>query len=238
MPTSFAKKVENYCSNRFWNLADSFVDRRICGRSLVKYVPSISRNDREGLGGTGSHSTHYAMLEKIFEDVHFSPQDRFLDVGCGKGRVLAFLLQQKCPCEIHGVEYNEEVGKIASDWTKRYDQVKIIIGDAFRIDFNEYTVLGLARSFLPKTFLAFVELLEKTLTHPITLVSWYDQQSRHLLRDRPGWELQKYGTIDRIRGIKTASCPQGYSIWKYDPRKREAAADKPKEENVRRGVHA
>ena len=218
----FAGKVENYCSNKFWMMMDFFLDMRICGRSLVKYVPSIFRDDRQGVGGTGSHSTHYAVLEEIFADVRFSPEDRFLDVGCGKGRVLAFLIKQRCPCVIHGVEYNAEVGEIAAEWTKRYEHVEVMIGDAFQIDYNRYSILGLARSFLPKTFLVFVETLEKTLTHPITLVSWYDQQSGHLLRERPGWELQKNGTLDRIRGIKVDSHRQSYSIWVYDPQKREA----------------
>ena len=162
--------------------------------------------------------------EEIFADVRFSPEDRFLDVGCGKGRVLAFLIKQRCPCMIYGVEYNAEVGKIAAEWTKRYERVKVMIGDAFQIDYNSYTILGLARSFLPKTFLSFVETLEKTLTHPITLVSWYDQLGGHLLKDRPGWELQKSGVLDRIRGIKVASFRQTYSIWVYDPQRMEAVS--------------
>lgn len=220
----FVEKVENYCSNKLWMMMDYFLDMRICGRSLVKYVPSIYRDDRRGVGGTGSHSTHYAALEEIFADVRFSPEDRFLDVGCGKGRVLAFLIKQRCPCMIYGVEYNAEVGKIAAEWTKRYERVKVMIGDAFQIDYNSYTILGLARSFLPKTFLSFVETLEKTLTHPITLVSWYDQLDGHLLKDRPGWELQKSGVLDRIRGIKVDSCRQTYSIWVYDPQRMEAVS--------------
>ena len=83
-------RIDNAISSHFWKIADSYTDRRICGRSLVKYVPSIFRDDKNGYGGTGSQSTHYALLRRVFSSVELKPNDVFLDVGCGKGRVLAF----------------------------------------------------------------------------------------------------------------------------------------------------
>ena len=217
---AFIKKLDNAVCSRLLNKADSLIDRRICGQSLVRYVPSIFRDDKNGIGGTGSESTRYLFLKRIFSHVELKPTDVFLDVGCGKGRVLAFLVKEKCPCPIWGIEHNEAVGKIAADWAERYEQVQVMIGDAFQLDYDRFTVLSLARSFLPKTFLAFVERLEETLTHPITLVYWYDQESGFLLVNRPGWEKRFRETVSRIHGIRISSWPQGYSIWTYDPGKR------------------
>ena len=220
----FIRRIENAASSRFLNLLDGLNDRRICGQSLVRYVPSVFRDDKKGVGGTGSQSTRYWMLQRIFTHIELTKADVFLDVGCGKGRVLAFLLKEKCPCPLYGVEHNEAVGRIAEEWAKRYDNVHILIGDAFALEYNRYTVLSLARSFLPVTFLAFVERLEQQLRHPIRLVYWYDQQSGYLLKDRPGWHLEHRGVIDRVHGIRVAPYPQSYSIWVYDPGKAEGKA--------------
>ena len=67
-----------------------------------------------------------------------------------------------------------------------------------------------------------MERFEDTMTHPATLIYWYDQESGYLLQDRPGWEMQMREEITRIHGIKVYNFPQFYSIWKYDPEKRKA----------------
>ena len=146
-------------------------------------------------------------------------------MGCGKGRVLAYLLKKHAPCRLYGVEINEISGKIAQEWTKRYDQVKVTLGDAFQMDYNPYTVLFLGRPFLPKTFLQFIEKLESGLTHPITLIYWVDQQSGYLLKDRPGWDKRFREKLTFIHGLKIANATQGYSIWTYNPARRAETAD-------------
>ena len=213
----FINRIDNAFCWRFLNYMDATIDRRICGQSLVKYVPSIYRDDKNGVGGTGTQSTHYWFLKRIFKNVELLPSDVFIDVGCGKGRVLAYLIKEKCPCKLLGIEHNAEVGAIASSWTEKYPQANVMIGDAFQYDYNTCTVLSLARSFLPKTFLRFVEYLERTQKHPIRLVYWYDQESGYLLRGRPGWEMVKREVVRRIYGIRISPYPQGYSIWKYTP---------------------
>ena len=219
--------LENGFCSRLLNRTDGITDKRICGESLVAYVPSIFRDDKNGLGGTGSQSTHYIALKRIFSRVRFAPSDAVLDVGCGKGRVLAFLIREKCPCRLYGIEHNAEVGKIAEGWAKRYAQVHIIVGDALRLDYDPYTVLALGRPFLTKTMLAFLERCEDTLTHPVTLVSWCDFQIGIFLRNRPGWEMQAQGKISRLHGMKVYIQPQPYSIWTYDPAKRTGKEKQP-----------
>ena len=215
----FFTRIDNAISSRILCLMDGVIDHRICGQTLVKYVPSVYRDDANGVGMTGSQSTSYIILKRIFSHVSLTEEDSFLDVGCGKGRVLAFLLREHAPCPLHGIEINEISGRVALEWTGRFDQVTVTLGDAFKLDYNPYTVLFIGRPFLPVTFLEFIELLEGTLTHPITLIYWVDQQSGHLLKDRPGWEMRFREKLFCIYGIKIASVPQSYSIWTYDPGK-------------------
>ena len=206
-------------------LMDEVIDRRICGRSLSKYVKSVWRDDANGVGMTGSQSTSYVILDRIFSHVMLTEQDSFLDVGCGKGRVLAFLLKMHAPCRLYGIEINEISGKVAREWTQKYDQVNVTVGDAFQMDYNPYTILFLGRPFLPVTFLQFIEKLESGLAHSITLIYWVDQQSGYLLKDRPGWEKRFREKLTVINGLRIANVPQSYSIWTYDPARRAETAD-------------
>ena len=210
-------RIHKKASSVVLRIMDEAADKRVCGQSLVKYVDSVYRDDANGVGMTGSQSTNYIILERIFSHVTLTGQDSFLDVGCGKGRVLAFLVKKHAPCRLYGIEINEISGKVALEWTEKYEQVSVKLGDAFQMDYNPYTILFLGRPFLPKTFLQFIEKLESDLTHPITLIYWVDQQSGYLLKDRPGWDMRFRESLTGIRGLRIAKTPQSYSIWTYDP---------------------
>lgn len=205
--------------NRFLHVTDRSYDLRICGQDLSEYIPSLFRDDKNGVGMTGTQATRYAILKKIFADVEIRDTDSFLDVGCGMGRVLAYCVKERYPCSINGIEINEVPGKIATAWAEKYENVHVTIGDAFLLDYNPYTILFLGRPFLPKTFAEFVTLIETQLTHPITFIYWVDQQSGRYLVGRPGWTMQKRDVIRNIYGIPLENGPQGYSIWEYNPEK-------------------
>lgn len=211
------RRVEGMTVTRLLDVYDGIIDRRICGKSLVKCAPSIDENEADATGGTRSESTHYLTLRKMFEHVKLTPSDAVCDIGCGKGRVLAFLIREKSPCLIYGIEHNPDVAKIAERWSRQYDKIIIKSGDAFAEDYNPYTVLTLGRSFLPQTMVAFVQYLEKTLNHSITLLSWYDHRGYPLLKERPGWTALYRGKIGRIHGIWIYPAPITYTVWLYEP---------------------
>ncbi len=202
---------------------DWFLDRRICGVSLGKVILDKCGDEKNQIGGTGTESSPYIYLKHIFSYVKLNASDRILDVGCGKGRVFAFLIKEKCPCRIDGIEHNEPVAKIAEGWTAKYPQVHVMVGDAFLQDFNKYTVLTLSRPFFVHTYCAFIEKLEETLTHPITLVSWHEDPCvRDFIKVRPGWQMEYHEFTNRIHGLYLRNCPQPFSVYTYDPEKRNA----------------
>ena len=192
---------------------DSAMDKKICGVSLVKYVPSLYR---ESKGATGSQSTSYWYLDQILKNAEFTPEDHLFDVGCGKGRVLAYLIGKKYPCKISGVELNKDVAAFGQSWISRYENAEMIQGSAFDLDFNNYTVLFMGRPFEQPMFEEFIIKLEKELKHPIRLYSWYDQRNK-FLDDRSGWELVERDTGFRSHGLFMFPNPQRYSVWKYVP---------------------
>ena len=198
-------------SRKAVDFRDSFTDKRICGVSLTKYVPSIAQ------GSTGSQSSPYYALEAVYKGTDFKTEDSLIDVGCGKGRVFAFLIKKKCTWKLSGVELNKEVAEFTQSWTSKYPQIEVFCDDAFKLDYNEYTIIHMSRPFQPELFYKFIEMLESKLVHPIKLYYWVDQQSGDYLNDRKGWEMHKRDRIFFKKGFFVAMTPQRYSVWTYTP---------------------
>ncbi len=214
----FLKDIVKRIKGRIIYTIEHCYDMKICGQDLSECIPSLFRDDKNGIGITGTQATKYAALKRIFSSVELKETDSLIDVGCGMGRVLAFCIKEKYPCLLNGIEINEVPGNVALSWSKRYEQVKILIGDAFLLDYNQYTVLFLGRPFLPKTFAEFIQMIESQLTHPITFIYWVDQQSGKYLVNRDGWVMKKRDVIRKIYGMKLSTGPQWYSIWEYTPK--------------------
>jgi len=200
----------------FWimNRLDGRRDKKVCGFSLAEYVPS---KYRDTMGATGSQASRYWLLEKVFLDAVFSEDDRIIDVGCGKCRVFAYLIEQGIQCPMHGVELNQEVADIARKWTDRYPNITVTCEDAFQIDYNAYSVLLLGRPFEFQTLGRFIKKLEQELTRPVTVFIWCDQETRTIMDSRPGWTLHRRGWSFRKRGLWLHRNPQRYSVWTFDP---------------------
>ena len=214
--TNFFIKVFIVLSVKVTHFFDGIKDKRICGRSLVKYVPSLYR---ETMGATGSESSCYWALDMIFKDLSFDESDSFIDVGCGKGRVLAYLADKKCPCPLTGIELNKEVYEYAKSWAEAFPQITLIHGNAFEQDYNKYTVMFLARPFETDAFHRFIAHLESNLSHKIKLIYWWDTQSGKYLENRDGWNMLKREWIFTSHGLFMYPWPQRYTIWEYTPQK-------------------
>lgn len=209
------QKLARFLGARVVLTVDLWNDLLVAHRSLVRTVPSVGADVERGIGATRSQPTHWWILERVFRDVVLTEADGFVDIGCGKGRAIAFLLREKAPCRITGVELNPEVARVAKAWTARHDNVSILEADAFSLDFDRFTVFYLFRPFLPKTFTEFIELLESQLTHPVRLV--FLSQGVRELYNRPGWERLNGGSVYLIHGMPVAGCPQSWSVWRYAP---------------------
>ncbi|MCD7797572.1 MAG: class I SAM-dependent methyltransferase [Clostridiales bacterium] len=199
-------------------LYDTICDIIICRTPLYKYVPS---KYRESHGATGSESTRYWILKDIFKGSDFSSDDVFIDVGCGKGRVLAYMIRSHFPGKIIGIELNDDVANIAKIWSKIYNQIEIISGDAMEYNYKDITVMFLGRPFLPDMFHNFISKLESEMDHKLNFYYWVDQQSGDYLNDRPGWTMIRREKVFKKFGfIYLVPCAQRYSVWEYDPSKK------------------
>ena len=194
---------------------DMMIDKKICKMSLRKYVPS---KYRESHGATGSSATSYSVLKDIIDVSKLDENSKFIDVGCGKGRVIASLLNRGVKCKIVGIELNEEVAEIAKSWAKVYDNVEIRCADAFKEDMDQYTDIFLARPFENELFKKYIEKLESELTHETNIYIFVDQLLGNYLDNRDGWSIVKRDMSYFRKGVFVHITPQRYTVYKYNPK--------------------
>lgn len=213
----YIKNFSSISSNKILDIIESKIDKKYCGISLVKIIPSLFSDQKNKLGMTRTVSTRYCVLKEIFSHIEISDDDSLVDIGCGMGRVLLYLANHY-NCQLTGIEYNAEPASIGAKWAEQYEKVNIVQGDAFDLNVNDYTILYLFRPFLENTFEQFVEKLENELEHPIKLVYMSDVTSFKFLKNRDNWELKHRGKIFKYKHLQLYSVPQCYSIWDYQPK--------------------
>ncbi|HAR92211.1 MAG TPA: hypothetical protein DCR28_03870 [Eubacterium sp.] len=197
------------------SLYDTMVDKKICGFSIKKTVPT---EFRESHGATSSTATNYCVLKEVVDTKNLNENSKFIDVGCGKGRVLSYLVHEKAKCKAVGVELNEEVANIAKSWTKNYENLEVITGNVFDMDMSEYTDFCLSRPFEADAFKKFLNKIEDEAKQKVNVYLISDQFLGDYLDNREGWSIEKRGAIYSRKGFIIYQYPQRYSVCKYTPK--------------------
>ena len=81
-------------------------------------------------GAYGHVPTDVAVLSYIFKQLPIQRNDVLVEVGCGKGRVIAWWLSQNYENDIIGIEVDDELATFAENIFNGYGNVSIIHGDA------------------------------------------------------------------------------------------------------------
>lgn len=214
-PKEFAVRLYIKVTYRIVRIIDGIHDKRLCGCNLTR------KREVQVEGATAYHPTVYWALDEIFKDAAFSANDHLVDVGCGMGRVIAYLLDKKFPGQLTGIEYDPYVAAVARKWMEKEKsgKVNLIEGDALKAQYDQYTILYLFRPFSEAFFKRMIIRLEEQLTHPIQLYYLTDYYSRQYLTGRQGWEMVSRRSIFTKYGLCLFASPQYFSIWKYRPSK-------------------
>ena len=221
---NLARRIYVGITFRIVQLIDSLHDRRLCGYDLS------NRRKVQVEGATNYFPSRYWALDDVFKDAVFTSEDRFIDIGCGMGRVLAYLLEKKFPGHLTGIEKDPYVADIARKWMKRYKdrQVELIEGNAFEQQYDGYTIIYVFRPFSEEFFERLVLRLEEQLSHPIRFYYLTDHDSIRFLIGRQGWKMLKRDYVFRKYGLCIWKYPQYYSIWDYCPTKERISNAKTK----------
>ena len=106
---------------RIWNVGTAYVpqriytffavrrDKRFGGVSVNTLIPS--KHGEQGAYAT--QSSDYRCLNRVFRAVPLRPDDVFVDVGCGEGRVLTYLYEKGFRGRMIGVELDADAAATA-----------------------------------------------------------------------------------------------------------------------------
>ena len=120
------------------------LDRKIGGISLAE----VRESRFQDLGAYPTMSAEYGAIEMMFKKFPLDENDVFVDVGCGFGRVISWLLLKKSPCrKYYGVELDPDVAAITAKRFKEYPQVSILNGNILDVLPHDGTVFWLYNPF-------------------------------------------------------------------------------------------
>ena len=206
------------CSEADLVAHDDEIDRAICGVSLF----ATDEAHLPGNGAHGSSPTFYFVLDELLGKLELDENSHLLDVGCGKGRVLAYFLWQGLPGRVTGVELDPEMAAVARSWSAKYDRIRVVEGSVLDLDLSPFTHFYLFNPFDPNVLGRFIEAVEAQAAHPCTIVHMSDNGDTWWYVGRAGWSELTSGDIFTYRNsrgyqIKVFQCPQHYTVWRYEP---------------------
>lgn len=131
-----------------WKIAKTSMDGLFCN---------------EGVEIFPVQSVNYRILREMRKEIKIDPEDVFVDVGCGLGRLLGFLrLYGIKGKKSYGIEINKRASQFAMKVFENSDDVTIIYGDATITQIEDATVYFLFNPFGENVLNAFLDNLERT----------------------------------------------------------------------------
>jgi SAM-dependent methyltransferase len=146
------------------------------GRILSGVIPSRYSH----LGATHTANSDYSALAVLFKG-RIKKTDVLVDVGCGKGRVINWWLNQGLPNRMIGIELDEDIAQQTRERLSKHPNVEIITGNAVNDLPSAGTLFYLYNPFQAEIVAAFKHRLKQIVDadhNRIITVVYYN--SRHL----------------------------------------------------------
>lgn len=141
------------------------------------------------LGANDIYHTKYSVLPIIFRLVRISKKDVIVDVGCGKGRVINFLLSRGYRNKLVGIELDKEIAARTAKQFRKYKNVAIIYGNALDNIPKDGTIFYFYNPFDRDVVARFEELLSQMFpTRPIRII-YYNPKSINVFCNG-NWRIQ------------------------------------------------
>lgn len=116
--------------------------------------------------------------------------DVFADIGCGQGRVLNWLLLNGFRNKIYGVEYESDIAEGLIKRLAKFNNVKILVGDALQLEFADATFFYMANPFDEELTRRFKNKLKNMASsdHPLTII-YYRILHLNVFTEDPDWSV-------------------------------------------------
>jgi SAM-dependent methyltransferase len=173
-------------------------------RRAPTMIRSALRDLRHGrpLGGTARtryghlgafHSTNspYDELDLLFAGVDVVPDDVIVDVGCGKGRSLNWLLERYPANRIYGIELDPEICARTARRLRRRKNVTIVCGDASELVPPEGTLFYLFNPFDGAVMARFATTLLRRRADGGAKIVYYNAKYLDPFRSDPRFSIRE-----------------------------------------------
>lgn len=151
-------------------------------------------------------TVEYSKLEKIIAFLQLNENDIFVDIGCGKGRIILYAAAKKLK-KVIGIEYEKSLVDILrkniNSFKALKTKIEIIQADAGTYEITEGTVFFLNNPFGYKTLIKVLEnIRNSTLISPRKVRIVYQGKLYKVLLDAAAW-LEPEGAINNA----------GFFVW-------------------------
>lgn len=194
------------------NLYDFLLDIFYCGHFLQK---SVDRKIKT-TGYTSSQSCRYFIIESIFKNLSLRSEGNFLEVGCGQGRVLAFLKHKKTKWQLTGIESNPLALKICHQWADNTD-ITILEKDVFNHNISDYNIFFVGHPFDDNNLSLFIKKIENEVVEKVIVIFVLDIKLGNFISQRKGWSISQRETIYTYHNLPILPHKNRYTIYYYSP---------------------
>jgi len=131
-------------------------------------------------------------LERIFEG-RIGPSDVLVDVGCGKGRVIAWWLRAGATGRIVGLELDEQVAEQTRERLRDHPNVSIVAGDAVENVPPDGSLFYVHNPFGERTLRAFAERVKRLHGSDGSSVRilYYNPVHAGVFESDPAWRVER-----------------------------------------------
>jgi SAM-dependent methyltransferase len=185
-------------------VGESFYEHRLSIETSGYEVP---RKSLTFFGDEFSYGAmDYAGIKKVIAFLQLSEDDIFVDIGCGKGRIILYAAIQKIK-KVIGIEYEKNLVDIArknvASCKALKTEIEVIQADAATFSITEGTVFFLNNPFGHKTLLKVLDNIRNSiLIYPRKVRIVYHGKPYQVLLDMASW-LKAEGEISGT----------GFFIW-------------------------
>jgi SAM-dependent methyltransferase len=166
--------------------ANALLDLRFGGR----FLGGLVRSRYKHLGARDCSNSDYAALALMWELFSLRPGDVVVDVGCGKGRVINFLLSRGVASTIYGIEIDPLIADATRRRLRRYRNVRILTGNALECLPPEGTVFYLFNPFYDYVLREFKDRLAALPNPEQIRIIYYNCVYLGVFSDDPAWTVE------------------------------------------------
>ena len=188
-------------------------DRKTGGIPTTGLIPSRFGDK----GAFATQSADFRGLDRMFKVVRLHGDDVFVDVGCGKGRVLTYLHRRRLCGSIYGVELDPDIADIAKARTENCRDIQVICGNILdqKEIVSKATAFFLFNPFNDAVLAEFVDMIESLCDHEVRLYYCFDC-FRGCIDGRANWKL-----LARERMKRKGGNLLPFSIYAFEPPKKD-----------------